>query len=602
MTRISVVSLATFFLMVTLAPLAQAPAQQQSVNPAPGADIPFLRVNSGLTLVDVVVRSNGRDVVTGLTKDNFRVQENGALQQLVSVEEHTNQPAVAAELPKLPPHTYTNYRPPVSGGSTIVLLDALNTPQKDQIYVRKQLLGFLKQIPPNTSFAVFSLGSQLRMLQPFSSDPSALLAAINSPRANPVTSPLLLDDAESPQKLSDLAQEEEDAHQAQVPPGSQAGSPDLAANLRQFENEQDTFDYEFRVRLTMSALAQIADFVRSQPGRKDLIWISGSFPASILPNAALGTAAFDATSNLSPLILRTTQLLTDARLSVYPIDARGLMTSPVYDAGSKPTSRYLSPTTHPLQTADTQFLVNLSSEHSAMSAIAEQTGGRAFFNTNGIKEAMVAAAAEGTHYYTLAYVPTDRKYDNTVRHVSIKVSPGSYQLNYRRTYIAGDPNVRRVQDGFAAVDPAHAAFESGAPNSADILFDVSINRQTVPAGSAGPPVGKIVDWKGRVDRYAIDYAIDGRDLRPEPMENGKSHLDLDIVAIAYDELGHAVNTVSQQMTAELTVEQTAGLKHGGLPFHQEIDVPAKVVFLRVGVAEKNTGRTGTLEVTVPPAR
>jgi VWFA-related protein len=561
--------------------------------------MPAIRVNSRITLVDIVVRSGGRPV-TGLSKSNFHVTENGVPQTLVSVDEHNGDTPMPVEAPKLPPHTFTNYRAPGSGGSIVILLDALNTPQKDQIYVRKQLLSYLKDMPPDTSIAVFSLGSQLRMLQPFTTDSSALLAAINSPRSNPGNSPLLTDQSTSPEKASDVAQETEDEHQG--PPGSDGGT-DLAANLRQFEAEQDTFNYEFRVRLTMSALTQIADYLRPQPGRKDLIWISGSFPASILPNADLGTASFDATSNLSPLIQRTTKLLTDARLSVYPIDARGLMAPPVYDAGSRQSSRYLSPNSHPLQTADSQFGQQLASEHSAMSAVADQTGGRAFFNTNGIKEAIAAAAVEGTHYYTLAYVPTDREYDNTVRHVAVKVSPGSYQLNYRRTYIAGDPSLLATASAEpAGLDPLHAAFESGAPESSDILFDVSILPAKPEAGTTQVAAGKVLDWKGPVTKYAIDYAIDGRDLRPQMEANGKSHLDLEIVAIAYDDLGREVNAVSQSLTADLTAAQTANLQHGALPFHQEIDLPNKTVFLRVGVAEKSSGRTGSLEITMPSAK
>jgi VWFA-related protein len=559
-------------------------------------------VNSRLTLVDVVVRS-GNGVVPGLTKANFRLTENGVPQQIASVEEHTGAASTsAAPVPKLPPNTYTNYAPPGQTGVCVVLLDALNTPQKDQMYARQQLLAYLKDLPPGTSTAVFALGSQLRLLQPFSADPAALLAAINSPRANLSVSPVLEDSSTAPEKASDSAQDNVDSRPPQTAQqAAEQGTPDLVANLRQFEAEQDTFNYEFRVRVTMSALAEIAAYVHSQPGRKSLVWISGSFPSSILPNQELGTAAFNATSNLSPLIQRTTAMLTNARISVYPIDARGLMTSSTYDAGSRQGSRYASPhQATALQNADAQFGAKQASEHSAMSAVAEQTGGRAFFNTNGIRQAIAEAATEGERYYTVAYVPTDKNYDNTVRHVAIKVVPGNYQLSYRKSYIAGDPRAESLAQGFGTLDSLHAAFESGAPGSSEILFDISIVRKNATPGAA--PAGKVVDWSGKVDRYALDYAIDGKDLHPEMLGGGKAHLDLDIVAIAYDDLGRAVNTMSQVLTADLSPQQTANLQHGALPFHQEIDLPRKTVFLRVGVAEKASGRTGSLEITLPPAK
>ena len=71
--------------------------------------------------------------------------------------------------------------------------------------------------------------------------------------------------------------------------------------------------------------------------------------------------------------------------------------------------------------------------------------------------------------------------------------------------------------------PLHAAFESGAPGSSEILFDISIVRKNATPGAA--PAGKVVDWSGKVDRYALDYAIDGKDLHPEMLGGGKAHLE-----------------------------------------------------------------------------
>jgi len=148
----------------------------------------------------------------------------------------------------------------------------------------------------------------------------------------------------------------------------------------------------------------------------------------------------------------------------------------------------------------------------------------------------------------------------------------------------------------------HAAFEAGAPNAKDILFDAGIRpvaatpeQMARPAGTITPP------WKGAVVRYSIDYAIKGSDLRPQPGPDGTQVLKLEFAAIAYDELGRAVNSVSQHVDATLTEKQAVALLKGGLPFHQEIDLPAvKLLFLRVGVGEEASGRAGTLEVNVTP--
>ena len=79
----------------------------------------------------------------------------------------------------MPPGTFTNYTP-VAPDSTlnILLIDALNTPMQDQMYVRQQLDDYVKHAKPGVSVAVFGLTNRLIMLQGFTADPSVLRAAV----------------------------------------------------------------------------------------------------------------------------------------------------------------------------------------------------------------------------------------------------------------------------------------------------------------------------------------------------------------------------------------------------------------------------------------
>ena len=43
--------------------------------------------------------------------------------------------------------------------------------------------------------------------------------------------------------------------------------------------------------------------------------------------------------------------------------------------------------------------------------MAEATGGEAFMNTNGLKEAIGKAIEAGSNYYTIAYTPTNRDWN-----------------------------------------------------------------------------------------------------------------------------------------------------------------------------------------------
>src|SRR5579863_2699456 len=76
-------------------------------------------------------------------------------------------------------HVYTNF--PITQNAdavNVLLLDALNTPSRDQTFVHSQMIKYLKTIPAGTRIAIFTLASRLRMLQGVTSDSSELLAVL----------------------------------------------------------------------------------------------------------------------------------------------------------------------------------------------------------------------------------------------------------------------------------------------------------------------------------------------------------------------------------------------------------------------------------------
>jgi hypothetical protein len=124
---------------------SQAPAAQQT---APESSAPF-RAFSRLVVVDAVVTNHAGEPVHGLKREDFHISEDGVEQPITAFEElvSNTQPAPSPAL-KLPPNTYTNYEEkPATTAVNLLLLDALNTPMKDQAYVREQMIKYLKDIP-----------------------------------------------------------------------------------------------------------------------------------------------------------------------------------------------------------------------------------------------------------------------------------------------------------------------------------------------------------------------------------------------------------------------------------------------------------------------
>src|ERR1700744_1475309 len=126
---------------------SQTPTGSQSVVAAPEgaqAAVPAETLHAGtqLVIVDVVVEDRSGRPIHGLTRDNFVLTEQKKPQAVRNFEEHSaaSDKKPGPPVPPMPPGVFTDYTP-VAPDSTlnILLLDALNTPMKDQMFVRQQL-------------------------------------------------------------------------------------------------------------------------------------------------------------------------------------------------------------------------------------------------------------------------------------------------------------------------------------------------------------------------------------------------------------------------------------------------------------------------------
>jgi hypothetical protein len=90
------------------------------------------------------------------------------------------------------------------------------------------------------------------------------------------------------------------------------------------------------VRITLAALIEIANYAATFPGRKNLLWVSGSFPFSVgyenLQSIVQMINDPKRESNISSEQLMfaediesAARALNDANIAVYPVDARGLL-------------------------------------------------------------------------------------------------------------------------------------------------------------------------------------------------------------------------------------------------------------------------------------
>ena len=324
----------SILLVALSACIAASPQDQKSIPDA--QSVPTFKAKARLVLVDVVVTNNKGEPVTGLKKEDFEVLEDGKPQSISTFEEHQGAPPTQIKLPQMPANVYTNFPLVQTADSVnVIMLDALNTPTSDQVYVHQQMIKYVKTISPHTRVAIFTLASRLRMLQGITTDSSLLLAAINNPKVGPTPSPLRASTVENDANQSRIDFLTNEAQGPASPNQTLAeAAVDPINTTKQFLNDTALFQTELRIRMTLEAMQQLARYLADIPGRKNVIWLSGSFPAGIVPDSDL-TDPFSGAASFQEEIRKTTNLLTTAQISLYPIAAEGLTSDAGFQANNR---------------------------------------------------------------------------------------------------------------------------------------------------------------------------------------------------------------------------------------------------------------------------
>lgn len=564
-------------------------AQTQPPAPAPTVTIKTEALN---VILDVVAVDRHGNPIKNLSRNQFHVWENGHPQEIAYFEEHREiAPTQPAPNITLPEHVYSNVpRSPANDSINVLLLDALNTPVQNQLYVRQQMVSYLKQIPPGTRMAIFTLGSRLRMIQGFTADPDILLAALKSKKATADRS-LLLDDP-SETKLSDEL--------SMSAPLDTPGLPLMLANLQQFEAETASFQIDLRVRYTIEAFEQLSNYLDGFPGRKNIIWFSGSFPLAINPDGDL-LSPFAAARAYAADVRKATDMMALHKIAVYPIDGRGLMNLPMYDVSQSGSQYARNPTA--FQRDSLKFSSQLIAEHASMDQIAESTGGKAIYDTNGLREAVAQIIHNGSNYYTIAYKPTDSNYDGKFRKLIVQADMPDVKLQYRKGYFADDP--RKIQMGRSPLgtEPFDVALRHGAPDATQIIFKAQVLPAdpqpdlTTDASRMGDNADKL---KGPLVRYDIDWAIDTHNLSLTTTPDGVRHGEIHISIRGYDAEGKTINGITKGFRLSLSPTLYSGVMQKGLAIHESLDLPKGQAYLRLGVVDMDSNRIGATEISLSP--
>lgn len=570
-------------------PAASAPAaspQGQSGNSKTQVyeSATVLKTTTRLVVVDVVATNKKGEAVADLERGDFTVLEDGK-EQTIRVFSFQHPRAVASETagaapaeiaPKLPDNVFSNvprYTPDSS--LNIVLLDALNTTLPHQAYVRDQMIKYLAKMPQGRPVAVYTLGSKLTLLQDFTSDPEILREVIKKLKGN--VSPLLDNAAGGP--ADEL-----------LPPGV-ADSGMLPAgmldSLMQFEQERTSFQTDLRITYTLNAMNAIARSLSGYPGRKNLVWVSEAFPISIDPNMELTGDIFAGTRNYGPQIAAAADNLIDAQIAIYPVDARGLEPSAVFDASNTGRDRFGRSMNGPrLGSALSAESAALQNVHAAMNDMAERTGGKAFYNRNDIDNAIRKSIDDGSTYYTLAYYPENKDWNGKFRKVQIKVNRSDVKLRHRLGYYAVDPKIFAEQN----------------KNQQGALFGEALNPNSPIATGLRFQAGVVQPSAQTQNKVLVNFGLDPHAISFDVQADGLEHAEVDCVVQAYSAKGKLLKTEASTVNAALKPDTYSKVMQTVFPCQQFIALPPGSYSLRLGVRDDRTGLMGTTSAKVTVAQ
>jgi VWFA-related protein len=557
-----------------------------SQNTNPDSSAPMFKSKVRVVLVDVVVTNGHGDPVPDLSKEDFEVLEEGKPQKLASFEEHKGVAPTFVKLPPMAPNEFTNFPTTATADSVdVILLDALNTTNTNQVFVRAQMIKYLKDMKPGPRLAIFTLGSRLRMLQGFTTDPAALLAALDAKKNRPETSQLLKTESE--------AQTEADYINFLK---SESATQEAIDSMKQFEAESAALQNDARVRTTLEALQQIGRYLSAIPGRKNLMWFSSSFPISIFPDDDTPDQ-MNVARQYGPEVQKTADLLTNAQVAVYPLGAEGLYTTSL-DASTQTRFGLDDAIQVREQQRDRQNAIqDRVASHNAMELLAKETGGEAIYDTNGLNGALAKMIDHGSRYYTLTYTPSDPKMDGSFRRIQVKLDKGGYKLSYRRGYYA--------ENGALAVPteekPASTLLPMmvrGLPDFTEILYKIHVAALNPQPKADAPIAGGNSSLKHPVTRYGVDFGVAAQDLKLDAAADGSRHGTLEVALVAYDPEGMPANWVVRRFPLSIKPEVYAEMLKSGMHAHLEIDIPEGDFFLRTGLHDAGSGKIGTLGISL----
>ncbi len=548
--------------------------------------VPKFSSKTELVIVTATVTDKKGEPVHGLTADDFQIQEKGIGQPIKVFEEVNTAAEHATYAPKASTTEFTNQVIPGKQSSkpqrlTIIAFDMINTPPLKQTDARDSIMKVMSKASDKLEpTAIYTLGRKgVRVISDFSTDPKVLSAALKSLKTghqlaqspniegteheNPSNQQFESRDSPTPANLTGT-----DSRQVYM---------GLEALMTELEMNMTSMERRFAAVYTLNAMQQIAQACAAIPGRKSLIWVSGGMPFDISPTdmslnpgaASPFPAGRSDWTDVLPLYLRTWRALSDAQVAVYPIDVRGVVDVETASA----SVRFMGRLGNDTKRFENEQILETDN------AIADATGGKPFYNDNGIKEGFEAAVKDSSNYYVIGYyLKPDAKTKAGWHPISLKSTRGGLNIRARSGYF---------------YSPTGEDLDKNRQRDLTTALTSPIDLTAIPLTAR---------WKetsaGQNGNKNVKFELVMPANFAEVDETDKNHLMLDILALAKAPGGKVTgDPLSRQIDTRLADVQVQQVRQRGFTYANSLDLPAGQYEVRFVVRDGLNGRIGT--VTAP---
>jgi VWFA-related protein len=525
-----------------------------------------MRLKTDLFELRAVVTNAQGKIVDNLGKEDFELLENNKPQTISFFSLERVSGATASSIKDNAPIPNSSRAGDAVGRTVVLFADTLNMTSADVIQLKQAFRDFVDhQMTDQDLVAILSSGGSLGLLSQFTKDRHILHLAIDrlpmgfGGRGTFFTpylaAQIVSGDADALTVAAQIVKSEEGVRSS--PPGME---PDhLAKQLARGRAVEILNETQYRRRATLSALREVAERLADTAGQRLLVYYTDGF------SMRGSKGEFEADD-----IRTVTSRAVRSGVVIYSIDTRGLYVNPVFDAGAG--EAFAQGNT--ISLLSSYMSSSMKEDEDGMNALAKDTGGEAFFNSNDVKGALAKALDSNSVYYGLGYYPSENS-DKSFRRITLRIkNHRDYRVRTQRGYLPGE--TAKAKPASTPEERLQRAIMSPVPASE---IEVSASAYF---------------FTSDVDRAQVSYEahVDGNNLN-FTQQGDQAHFELEVVTLIYGLSGKRVDAIAEVVKGNLPPQQFELAKRNGLNYSRRLDLKPGLYQFRVGVRELASGRIGT---------